>query len=260
MEKQHIKQPNTAQANEQKSNSFMLMSAIIIAGILIAGAVIYSSGNNAGNSKTAGVGNIAAGGAQPQPTGSDAIDNIRPVTDKDHILGDPNAPVKVVEFSDTECPFCKRFHSTMQQVIDEYGKNGQVAWVYRHFPLDPIHPKARKEAEATECANELGGNTKFWAYIDRLFEVTPSNNNLNPVELLNIAEFVGFNRAKLEQCLNSGKYAQHIADDLADATSSGGQGTPHSVVIAPNGKKFTISGAQPYASVKSIIDIALQEK
>lgn len=238
----------------------MIPGAIIIAGILIAGAVIYSSGNNAGDSKAAGVGNIAAGDTQPQPAGPGAIDNIQPITDKDHVLGDPNAPVRVVEFSDTECPFCKSFHPTMRQVIGEYEKSGQVAWVYRHFPLDSIHPKARKEAEATECANELGGNTKFWAYVDRLFEVTPSNNNLDSAELPKIAEFIGLDRAKFEQCLSSGKYAQHVADDLADAINSGGQGTPYSVVIAPNGKKFAISGAQPHASVKSVIDIALQEK
>lgn len=261
MENQNLEyKTSSTESSQTKNNSYMIPLAIVVAGALIAGAVIYSSGNNSGNSKTAEVDAVAADDAEPQPTRSSAIDTIKSVTDKDHILGDPNAPVKIVEFSDTECPFCKRFHSTMQQVIDEYGKNGQVAWVYRHFPLDSIHPKARKEAEATECANELGGNTKFWAYIDRLFEVTPSNNNLDPAELPKIAEFVGFDRTQFEQCLNSGKYAQHVADDLADAISSGGQGTPHSIVVAPNGKKFAISGAQSYASVKSVIDIALQEK
>jgi len=238
----------------------MIPLAIIVAGALIAGAVIYSPGNSASNLKTAGVGNVAADNMQPQPTGPAAIDNIRPITDQDHILGDPNAQVMVVEFSDAECPFCKNFHPTMQQLIDEYGKDGRVAWAYRHFPLDSIHSKARKEAEAAECANELGGNTKFWAYVDRLFEVTPSNNNLDLNELPNIAEFVGLDRTRFAQCLDSGKYAQHVADDLADATNSGGNGTPYSVVIAPNGKKFAISGAQPYASVKSVVDIALQEK
>lgn len=236
----------------------MIPGAIILAGVLIAGAVIYSSGNT--TPKTAELGNAAVGNTQPQPAGPGAIDSIKPITGEDHILGNPDAPVKIVEFSDLECPFCKRFHPTIQQVMDEYGKNGQVAWVYRHFPLDSIHPKARKEAEATECANELGGNQKFWAYLDRLFEVTPSNNGLDPAQLPAIAEYVGLNRTRFEQCLNSGKYAEHVADDLADATNSGGNGTPYSVVIAPNGKKFAISGAQPYASVKSVIDIALQEK
>jgi len=100
-----------------------------------------------------------------------------------------NAPVKIVEFSDTECPFCKRFHTTMQQVVKD--SNGQVAWVYRHFPLDQLHSKARKEAEATECAAELGGNEKFWAYLNRLMEVTPANDGLDLAELPVIAAYVG---------------------------------------------------------------------
>jgi protein-disulfide isomerase len=258
MEHQNLKHESSSnEGSQNKQSNFMIPLAIIVAGVFIAGAVIYSSGNNTG-AQTAGTATVA--GTGPQPTGPGAIDNIKPVTDKDHILGDPNALVKVVEFSDLECPFCKRFHLTMQQLIDEYGKDGRVAWVYRHFPLDSIHPKARKEAEATECAAELGGNAKFWAYVDRLFEVTPSNNGLDPNELSNIAEFVGIDKVKFTQCLDSGKYAQHIADDLADAINSGGTGTPFSVVIAPNGKTFAISGSQSYASVKSIVDIALQEK
>ncbi len=142
--------------------------------------------------------------------------------------------------------------------MNEY--QGKAAWVYRHFPLDSLHSKARKEAEATECANELGGNEKFWAYLDRLFEITPANNGLSAEELPKIAQFVGLDKTKFEQCLQSGKYAAHVAEDLADATKSGGQGTPYTVVIAQNGKKFVVSGAQPYAAVKSIIDIALSER
>src|SRR6185436_7093141 len=85
---------------------------------------------------------------------------MEPVTEKDHILGNPNAEVIMVEYSDLECPFCKEFHSTLRRVMNEYGKDGKVAWVYRHFPIDSLHPKARKEAEATECAAELGGESK----------------------------------------------------------------------------------------------------
>src|SRR3546814_2871400 len=67
-------------------------------------------------------------------------------------MGSPDASVKVIEFSDFECPFCKGFHRTMGQVMEEYGQDGKVAWVYRHFPIDSIHSKARKEAQASECA------------------------------------------------------------------------------------------------------------
>lgn len=103
---------------------------------------------------------------------------LREVTQADHVRGEFNAPLTFVEYSDTECPFCKRFHETMQNVIKEYP--GKVRWIYRHFPLVQLHPKAPKEAQATECAGEQG---RFWEYLDRLFEVTPSNNNLDLSQL-----------------------------------------------------------------------------
>ena len=223
--------------------------AIIIAGAIIAVAIVYSTGRKAVQ---------PTDGGDVPAAGSGSADKIKAVSSKDHLLGDPKAPVKLVEFSDTECPFCKRFHDTMHQVVNEYGD--KVAWIYRHFPLDQLHSKARKEAEATECANELGGNEKFWVYIDRLFEITPSNNGLDLAELPRIAEFVGLDRVKFEQCLNSGKYADRVRADLEDATNSGGSGTPYSIVIAPNGQKFVVSGAQPLAAVKQVIDAALKLK
>lgn len=109
--------------------------------------------------------------------------NIPPITEKDHILGNPNAEIKIVEYSDTECPFCKRFDTTMNDIMKEYQSSGKVAWVYRYFPLDSIHPRARHEAEALECANELGGNAKFWEYLTGIFKVTPGNNGLDPALL-----------------------------------------------------------------------------
>jgi len=193
----------------------------------------------------------------------EAASGVKPVDAEDHILGDADAPVKVIEFSDFECPFCKRFHNTMKRIIDEYGSDGRVAWVYRHFPLDSLHSKARKEAQAAECANELGGNKAFWAYADRIFEATPSNNRLDLALLPKFAEAIGLDRGQFETCLEGdargGKYADHIEDDLRDATASGGTGTPFVLVKARNGKIFPISGAQPYGAVKSIIEVALKE-
>jgi protein-disulfide isomerase len=152
----------------------------------------------------------------------------------------------------------------MQRVMEEYGKSGQVAWVYRHFPLDSIHSKARIEASAVELAGEIGGNDAFWAYLDRLFELTPSNNKLDLSRLPQIAEDVGLPRKPFEDLvakndIRGGSYADHIESDYQDAVASGGRGTPYSVVIAPNGKTFAISGAQPYSSVKAIIELALKE-
>ena len=119
--------------------------------------------------------------------------------------------------------------------------------------------KARREAVATECANELGGNTAFWSYTDRLFEITPSNDGLDLSLLPQIAREVGLDVAQFETCLDSGRYDQHIEDDYQDATASGGRGTPYSVIISPSGNTFPLSGVQPYTSVKSVIDVALKD-
>jgi protein-disulfide isomerase len=183
---------------------------------------------------------------------------IRPVTSRDHIRGDLKAPVKIIEFSDTECPLCKRLHPTLQQVVQQY--SGKVAWVYRHLPVKEIHPRALKEAEATECAAELGGNDKFWAYLDRVFEVTPSNDRLDPAELPRIAIHVGLDSEKFGRCLKSDRHAGRVAEDAAEAIAAGAPGTPYSLVVAPNGKTFAVVGAQPYESWELVVDIALEQR
>jgi protein-disulfide isomerase len=195
---------------------------------------------------------------------SEAAKGVKPVNGEDHIRGNPNAPVKIVEFSDFECPFCKSFHATMKQVMGDYEKDGKVAWVYRHFPLDQIHSKARKEAQAAECAAEQGGNTAFWAYADRLFEIAPSNNRLDLALLPTVAKDTGLDQAKFETCLTGdqrgGKFATHIEANLQDAMASGGTGTPYSLVIGAKGHIFPVNGAMPYEAVKAIIDAALKEE
>lgn len=241
-------------ASREPQNPYVLPAAIIIAGAMVASAVLYSRGLPQEAAALKGLRDATAEtAAEPR-----ALKNMRPVSAGEHLRGDPKAPVKIVEFSDLECPFCKRFHETMLEVMAEYGKQGKVAWVYRHFPLDSLHPKARKEAEATECAAEVGGNEKFWAYMDRLFEITPSNNGLDLIQLPQIAEQVGLDRKRFERCLGaSDKFAPRIEADYQDAVASGGTGTPFSVVLAPDGRRIVISGAQPYPAVKQIIEAAL---
>jgi len=221
--------------------------AIIVAGIIVAIAVIYASPRNQNNTTSDSV--VANIGSQ---TGID----IKSIDNGDHIFGNPNAPIKIVEFSDTECPFCASFHPTMKRIVKDY--NGKIAWVYRHFPLDSIHPKARKEAEATECAAEIGGNNAFWEYLNRIFEITPSNNGLDPAELFNVAEYIGLDRATFGECLNSGKYAAEVEKDYRDSIASGAQGTPYSIVIAPEGQKSLINGAQSYSVIKQMLDDILE--
>lgn len=232
--------------------------AIIFAGILIAGAVLYVNGGKTVSNnivqQQAGVNQAA------QKNDTFSLDQMRPISNNDHIRGSADAQVLVVEYSDPECPFCKQFHQTMKQVMAEYGADNKVAWVYRHFPLAGLHPKAHNEAIALECATEQGGNDKFWQYTDRLYEVTPSNNGLDPAELPKIAADVGLKAPEFAACLASAKYSKYVDDDIQNAIATGGNGTPWSIVVSKNGKKTPLSGAQPYASVKQIIETALQEK
>jgi protein-disulfide isomerase len=228
-------------------NSLTVPISIVLAGALIAGAVYLTRGGS------------AAGPTNPnEPTQEITV---RPVDGTDHILGNPNAPIKIVEYSDTECPFCKSFHATMKQVMDTYGRDGKVAWVYRHFPLykgsQPLHPKAGKQAEATECANELGGNDAFWKYLDRVYEITPSNNGLRDEQLPEIAQFAGVDVAAFNTCLASGKYADKISKDYDEALAAGAQGTPYSLIITEDNPPIPLEGAQPFSAVKTIIDTIL---
>lgn len=237
---------------ESKTNSLGIPVAIVIAGAFIAGALYFSGGTS---------GNVAANAPQPQAAidESASLDEMRAVSADDHVRGNLNAPVKIVEYSDFECPFCKRFHFTMQQTVKEY--DGKVAWVYRQFPLDQLHSKARKEAVASECASELGGQSAFWKFADRFFELTPSNDQTDIATILpQIAKEIGLDATKFASCLESKKFDTHIEEDVQNAVASGGQGTPWSIVIAPSGKRYPLSGAQPIENVRAFIETALEAK
>lgn len=220
-------------------SEYVLPFTIVIAGLLIAGAVFL----------------VGRSGTTPVDNGGKTTAREFDAT-KDHILGNPNAQVKVVEYADLECPHCKVFHSTMHQVMSYYGNAGQVAWVYRPFPLASIHSKAPKEAEAAECAAEQGGDTAFFKYVDKLYEVTPGNNGLDLAQLPVIAKDVGLNVDTFNTCLNSGKYAQKVSDSYSEAIAAGGTGTPFTLIMVGT-ESVVLNGAQPYDSMRAAIDTVL---
>src|SRR3989344_5139843 len=226
-------------ATVSEDKSLSVPGAIVVAGILIAIAILYTGGskqNAQGKAKNA--------------------DNLAPITSKDHILGNPNAKVKVVEFSDLQCPYCQSFHPTMKRIMDTYGKTGQVAWVYRHFPLS-FHPLAGPGAVASECVANLGGNIQFWNYIDAVFSVGLTVDNES---LLNTsATKIGIDLDKFNECIEKNPNKALIEAHVNDGLLSGVGGTPYSIVIAPNGKKYPISGAQPYEAVADVIERALKD-
>lgn len=223
-----------------QTQNYAIPFAIVIAGLAIAGAIYFGDGK-----KPAVVG---------QPAGT-----VDPVTSADHIIGNPNAKLIVVEYSDTECPYCKAFHSTMNRIMSEYGTDGKVAWVYRQFPIESLHPvKAHNEAEATECANKLGGNTKFWEYINQLYEITPSNNQLDQAELPKIAKTVGLDVTAFTKCLESGEMKSVVDAGIESGNKAGVSGTPYSIILVNKKAVSGINGAQPYEQVKAQIDELLK--
>ena len=236
--------------------NYALPMSIIVAAALIAGAWVYSSGLK--NPNSAGEPNNPQLGQVSNPTPQSETIILKPVDASDHIRGSANAPVKIVEYSDLECPFCKSFHKTMQEVMAQYGASGKVAWVYRHYPLDALHSKARASAEGAECAAEQGGNDKFWAYVDTYFSMTPSNNQVDLAILPQIAQSIGVNVNKFNTCVAAKKYEAKIDASIKDAEGAGAQGTPYSVVIAKDGKTYAINGADSYDNVRAIIDQALR--
>ncbi|HTK59605.1 MAG TPA: thioredoxin domain-containing protein [Candidatus Baltobacteraceae bacterium] len=191
-----------------------------------------------------------------QPPAGEAVGDVAPVTDQDHIRGNKNAKVTLIEYSDFQCPFCSRFHPTLVQLLNEY-KN-DVRWVYRHFPLSSIHPYAQKAAEASECASEQG---KFWEMADTFFSTQDSwsSTGLDQAKMNSLAQQAGVKDIKkFETCVTSGKMAARVASDLASGEAAGVTGTPGSIVLGPNGEKELIPGALPYESVKQIVDSMLK--
>lgn len=227
----------------EENNKYLIPLAIVVAGVLVAGAIYFGDAKPTADN--------------PQPTTQNNTEaEIIPLNDKDHILGDKNAPIVIIEYSDLECPFCKIFHETMKQVIKDY--DGKVAWVYRHFPIPELHSKAIREAVATECAAELGGNEMFWQYTDRIYEITNSNNSLDLAQLPKIAKDLGLNVEAFNQCLESDKYTTAIENSMKEAVQAGAQGTPFSLILKGN-KKITINGAEPITMVKAKINALLNE-
>lgn len=195
--------------------------------------------------------------APSRPTEPQSAKEVLPLQANDHVRGERSARILLIEYSDLECPFCKRFHPTAQKAVDEY--RGEVAWVYRHFPLDQIHSKADKEAEAVECAGELGGEDAFWKMTDKIYEVTPSNNGLNLDDLPKLASQIGLDQNKFKACLDSGKYAQYVEDDYQGGIKAGITGTPGNILLdTKTGKTVAVPGAVPYDSLKSSIDSLLK--
>jgi len=231
--------------------------AIVIAGGLMA-LGFYFSGGTGSPTTTVPTPTTAPAGQPAQPAAT--TEKIDPVTEADFVKGNRNAPITIVEYSDFECPFCKRFHESTAAVVEELGGD-QVALVFRHFPLEQLHPvKAMQAAMGAECAGALGGNDAFWSFTDGYFRDTLSGNRTNTDTLLpKLAAEAGVPVAEFNTCVTEERFRAKIDTHIADAIETGGRGTPWSIMIGPSGKTYPINGAQSPEVIKQMIQTALAE-
>jgi protein-disulfide isomerase len=159
--------------------------------------------------------------------------------------GGTNAPVTIVEFSDFHCPFCKRVLPTLKELEAKYGD--KVKLVFRDYPIEQLHPGARKAHEAARCAAEQG---KFWAYHDLLFDKAPQTS---ADDLKADAREVGLDLAKFDQCVASGKHKEAVQKDIDEGARLGVNGTPTFFI---NGE--LLSGAQPLESFVRVVERELE--
>lgn len=222
----------------------------LIAGILVVCTIgfilfltgVLSSNNSTPVIKNQNVNQAAQGADQPADQGS--AENLKKITKDDHIRGKINAAVMMVEFSDFQCPFCQRVNPTLQKLVNDY--QGKVAWVYKHFPLDSLHPFARTAAEASECASEQG---KFWEYADKLYE---NQKSFSQDYFPQLAGELNLDVDKFNSCLSSGKYKDRVNANQEEGLAAGITGTPGIYV-----NEQLIKGALPYESFKQVIDSIL---
>ncbi|OGK08394.1 hypothetical protein A2767_06425 [Candidatus Roizmanbacteria bacterium RIFCSPHIGHO2_01_FULL_35_10] len=173
---------------------------------------------------------------------------------KEHWNGKNNVRYVWVEYSDLECPYCQTIHPNLTKLLSVY--SGEIAWVFRNFPL-PSHPKAQKSAEATECANELGGNDAFWKMTATIFEKMPA---LELDQLPALASGIGLDEAKFKTCLDSGKYEKKTQGSLEEGTKAGINSTPTSVIYdLKTGKSQSVIGALPYEDLRKSLDTFISQ-
>jgi protein-disulfide isomerase len=252
----------------EKSNQLVTTPIAIIIGsvlisiaILVNGGAIKIKGFNSGTTGTTGdalASSAPIAAAPEEPTGP-----VKVSLDDDPVLGDPNAPVTLVEFSDYECPFCKRhYDQTHAQLKTEYIDTGKVKLVFRDLPLSFHDPLATKEAIAANCAREQGNDQTYYQMHDAIFETTTSNGSgMTMDQLYGLAAKVGINQDAFKTCIDADKYKDEVAKDLADAGNAGASGTPSFVIAKSTGSEVEgklVVGAQPFAAFKSEIDALLQ--
>ncbi|MFA5129418.1 MAG: thioredoxin domain-containing protein [Patescibacteria group bacterium] len=171
------------------------------------------------------------------------------VSNTDHIRGNKDAKVTLIEYSDYECPYCQKHEVTIAQILKDYPND--VRLVYRYFPLSSIHPNAERAAVAAECAAK---QNKFWEMHDKLFQLGEAQT-LDAASIKQAAQGLGLNANDFNKCLDGNETINIVNAEYQEGTNAGVSGTPATFV---NGTM--VEGAQPYSVFKAAIDSILAKK
>lgn len=249
----------------KSKNSNGLAAAVVFAAVVVSGSLVFFATQLSGGTAeidSTDIANaieqyVADKQAEAEPSAPSVVEVVG-VSEDDHVFGNPDAKVTLIEYSDFECPFCKRFHPTAKQVIEAY--DGEVNWVYRHFPLGFHDPLATKQAEASECVAELAGNDAFWEYADLIYENTSSNGRgMDMDELPKLAVEVGVEEGDFNDCLESGRYLELVQKAISEGRRAGVSGTPGNILLNNETQEnLSVPGAQPFETLKAAVDQLLQ--
>lgn len=176
------------------------------------------------------------------------LEKVRGIQPDDHVLGNPNAPIVLIVFSDFSCPYCVDYHETIRTVMRTFGTEGKVAVVFRHMPYVQLHPEAPMYALASECVAQELGNPGFWKFADELFGKNDPLKPLTAAELVVLAEKVGATRQTFVACMRSNELMAEVEKDFQEAIDGGAKGTPYTIVEAL-GDRAEYQGAQSYRTL-----------
>ncbi|MBL7054078.1 thioredoxin domain-containing protein [Patescibacteria group bacterium] len=233
---------------DYKAYVLFMGGAIILASAILGGSIIYSG--KTGSVATTQPTEIQEPLEQPnQPTAPPVRPTPKPkfkITKADHGKGSSSAKVKVTVFTDLQCPYCQRFHSTLMDVFDEY--SSKVYLSIKHFPLDSIHPNARPAAQASECAGE---QDKFWEFVDEIFN---NQSKFSDDYYFEVAANLGLNSTQFKKCVEDEKYKDKVSSDYQEGIDSGISGTPATFI-----NDESLIGAVPNNVLKDAIEAELNK-
>ena len=215
-------------------HKYLLPVVIVISGLLVSGALFYKK--------------------VKEPTiVEDSIEKIvflDPITQKDHILGNPNANLLVVVFSDYDCSFCAFYHKNLEKILDEYGKDGSVALVYRHMPIKDTHPEAVEKSKTAECVAKIHGEEKFWQLTDAFFK--------NAISAKETLKSISIEYETVSSCVSGDdEVGSLIENQYENAILSGAVGSPYTIFVENGEAVASINRAVSFSELEIIVSSML---